>query len=319
MTSSTTQQSFRIGNSLDRALVSQVVAPLTCCLLSAFDRIDVPVRFRTLRDSINDVKVTMYDYIRELVKLLLRVPLMISVDSVLLSQIATRIEGTVCDSARMYVLAYLIPKADAYHALSDRGPHLQTFMEVAAGIRANRERATARIDLILQALLRLEIEDRAFVVFRTIDAPFFFEKGNETAVLALAHYHPEFVTEFKKTVRPFVRSLDRAHELVKIDFNVFTAALSRVPPTSDITSRLERILFPEETEAHPEAGRIAWAFCSTWFTHCLDTYRSCWNLSPESLKRMYSLSKQGKTITLLEATRPFGSIGTNLLLPPIES
>lgn len=303
---------YRIGKVADRTTPSQVVAPLTCCLLSAFDRHDVPVRFAVLRDALNDVEVRREEYVAEVARLLARVPNMLQIpESRLIRELAETLKAPHAAAARMYLLAFLLPKQDAYVAVWPRGTDLQTFMGVCAGIQKQRDLARARVDLVLQALLRLELEDRFFVAARTVDAPFYIERGNETAVVALAHYHVPFVDAFKRAVAPFVRDLDRAHELVRADFNLFATALRRLPAaTSEPTRRMEVLIFGEA--GHPEAARVVWAFCSVWAAECLDTFRAAWSLPPETLRRLWSLAREGRTLTLLEATRPFGSRGTSL-------
>ncbi len=294
---------YRIGKPNDRTVPAQVIAPLTCCVLSAFDRVDVPSRFSVLRDSLNDVEVRREEYISEVVRHLNCVPRMFTTESELIKEIAGTLKVTVCEAARMYVLAYLVPKEDAYFALKPKGGDRTTFMQVCAGIHNQRELARARVDLILQSLLRLELEDRCLVVCGTLDAPFWFERGSELVVVALTHYSAKFVLDFKSAIKPFVRDAERAHELSRMDFNVFAAALQRLPPTSEATARMEELIFGDAK--HPEAGRVAWAFCSIWCVQALDAFR--WNLSPEVLKRMWSLAKVGRAITVLEATKPFGS------------
>lgn len=305
---------YRIGRSLEKNSPSQVVAPLTCYLLSAFDRHDVPIRFAVLRDALNDIEVRREEYISEVVRLLQRIPNMMCVEG---SKFIRDLAETSLNKSpqvvatRMYLLAFLLPKQDAYIAMWPKGMDMQTYMQVCAGIQKQRDLARTRVDLILQTLLRLELEDRFWVVSRIIDAPFYVESGNPLVLVGLAHYHPPFVQEFKKTVKPFVRNVDRAHELVSMDFNLFVAALQHLPPqTSDMTKRVEDQMFG--AQGHPYASRIVWAFCSVWFVECYDTFRAVWNLPPETMKRLWSMSMQGKTITLLEATRPFGSSGTLL-------
>ena len=184
---------------------------------------------------------------------------------------------------------------------------IQTFMGICAGISKNREMAMTRMDLILRTLLQMDIDNRFHVVARSIDAPFYIPYGNEHVILGLAHYHPRFVQRFREVVKPFIREsyLDRVYELVRMDFNLFASALVRVPCTSPSTKRMENLIFGEE--GHPEAGRIVWTFCSIWFNEGLDTFRAVWNLSPEILRKLWIMAKEGKTMTLLESTRPFGS------------
>lgn len=302
--------SYRIGTSLERITPAQAVAPRTCYILSAFDRKDVPDRFSVLRESINDVEVSRDEYILKVVGMLELFPRVrpFDIDSKLLRDLADNLKETTKFAAQMYLMAFLLPKQDAYYAMCPKGVNIQVYMGVCAGINKQREMARSRIELIIQTLLRLELEDRFYMICRTIDSPFYIECGDAVVVAGLAHYHPPFVAAFTKTVEPFVRSVSRAAELVRLDFNVFASALNALPPTSGITARMERMIFGDE--GHPEAGRIVWAMSSKWFIECLDTYRATWDLSPDAMRKLWTLCKEGKTITLLEATRPFGSSGT---------
>lgn len=300
--------SYRIGTSLDRIIPAQNVAPRTCYILSAFDRKEVPERFSVLRDSINDIEVSRDDYVIKVMELLKLFPRVFEVDSKLIRDLAENLKETPKFAAQLYLVAFLLPKQDAYYAMCPKGGDIQVYMQVCAGINKQRELARSRIELILQTLLRLELEDRFYVICRTIDSPFYIEYGDAIVVAGLAHYHPPFVAKFIKAVSPFVRSTSRAAELVTLDFNVFASALRQLPPRSEITRRMEKMIFGDE--GHPEAGRIVWAMCSRWFLECLDTYRAVWDLPTETVRNIWTLSKAGKTITLLEATRPFGSNGT---------
>jgi hypothetical protein len=308
----TTTTTYRIGRIEDWSVPAQFVAPLTCYLLSAFAYNDVPIRFRCLRGTLTDVEVSREKYIAEVVRLMHVVPNSFKVDSVLLNKtIADGIEGKCSDAVRMYILAYLIPRREAYVALVPKAKDnaLNTFVGVCAGIANKRELARTRVDLILRSILKLDLDNRFYVVSRAIDAPFFIPHGNEHVIMSMAHYHPPFVAKFRQVVAPFVRSgyLDRMHELVTLDFNVFASALARVPPRGSVsTIRMEHEMFG--TEGHPEAGRIVWAFCSIWFDQCVtNTFGAQWNLSPETMRRMWRFAKEGRTMTVHEATRPFGS------------
>lgn len=304
--------SYRIGKVTDKSTAAQIVAPLTCWILSAFDRHDVPQRFSVLRDSINDFVVDRDGYVADVTRMLtVFFPRHLCVDdSKLIQDLAETMKCSVCEAACLYLTAFLIPRPEAYHARCPNGSALKTFMQVAAGISKQRDLARTRVDLVLRSLLKMELEDRFWVVARVVDAPFWLPGANEHAVVAMAHYHPPFVQEFKKTVRPFVRNVERVHELVSMDFDLFASALGRLPPTSEATKRMEDLIFPG---GHPEAGRVVWAFCSIWFLECLATYQRIWSLSGQTMRRLALLSREGRTITLLEATRPFGSVGTRLI------
>lgn len=293
---------------MDRIIPAQVVAPRTCYILSAFDRTEVPERFSVLRDSINDIEVSRAEYVVKVVELLKLFPRVFEVESKLIKDLAENLKEPTKFAAQLYLVAFLLPKQDAYYAMCPKGGDVQVYMQVCAGINKQRELARSRIELVLQTLLRLELEDRFYVICRTVDSPFYVDDGDAVVVAGLAHYHPPFVVEFSKVVSPFVRSVARAAELVRLDFNVFASALQKLPPTSEATRRMERMIFGEA--GHPEAGRIVWAMCSVWFIECLDTYRAVWDLPMETTRVLWTLCKEGKTLTLLEATRPFGSIGT---------
>lgn len=302
---------YRIGKQMEKTVPAQAVAPLTCRLLSAFDRADVPVRFQGLRARLGDVGVTLVEYIKEVVSLLRRMPTRMNVDSALLRLVQDQVGCDTAEACKLYLLAYLVPKREAYGTYAGSETHLATFMSVGNGVNVDKDAALARVDLVLRELLRMELEDRCEVVLRLIDSPFYVERGSETALAALAHYHAPFVHKFKETARPFVRDLDRAHELVRLDFDLFATTLRRLPARgSVITQRLERVLFPEgeEDSEHEESSRVAWAFCSIWFVECVNTFK--WTLSPKTLRRIWSCAARGETLTLLEVTRPFGSKGT---------
>lgn len=307
----TTNPSYRIGRIEDRSVPAQFVATFTCYLLSAFAYTDVPVRFRSLRSILTDVDVSRERYISDVVMLLHLIPDSFHVDSVLLKDISTKIESKhPGDAVRMYILAYLIPKRDAYVALAPKAKDaaLNTFVGVCNGMHTKRDVAKARMDLILRTLLQLDLDNRFYVVTRAIEAPLSVPYGNAYTILSLAHYSPKFVNRFREIVSPFVRAeyLDRAHELVTTDFNIFASALVRVPSTGHpSTKRMELMLFGEK--GHPEGGRIVWAFCSIWFDQCVTNTFPQWNLSYETMRTMWRISKEGRTMSVREATQPFGS------------
>jgi hypothetical protein len=302
---------YRIGRIEDRTLPCQFITPLTCYILSAFPFQEVPLRFRGLRRVITDVEVARDKYISEIVMLLNLLPKSLSVDSELLRQISTSLQKPLVDAVKLYTLAYLVPRRDAYQTLvpkSNSDQAMNTFLGVCAGISNQRNLARARIDLILLAILSVELDNRFYTISRLIDSPFYIPAGNETVILCLTHYHLPFVKRFREVVSPFIRrrSLDRVQELARLDFNLFVSALRRVPARSDpSTLRLETLFFGKE--GHPEASRVVWSFCSIWFKESLCTFRSVWNLKPETLRLMHQLAMKGTTVNLLEATRPFGS------------
>lgn len=301
--------SYRIGRIEDQTVPIQFVARLTCSILSAFPRHDVPLRFRSMRDAITDVEVTREKYISDIVFRLNLIDKLLTVDSEIIRTIALRLNKPQIEAVKLYTLAYLVPRRDAYQTLAPKATDsdMSVFMGVCSGIATERDMARARMDRVIRALLLLDLDNRFYTITRSIDAPFYTPYGNEHVILGLAHYHPPFVSEFRKAVEPFVRSayLQRVYDLVRMDFNLFASALMRVEPKSESTAQMEHMIFGEA--GHPEGGRVVWAFCSIWFTECVNTFRTAWNLSQETVSRMYALSKEGRTITLLEATRPFGS------------
>lgn len=301
---------YRIGRHADKTIAAQIIAPLTCRLLSAFHRNDVPMRFSTLRDALSDVEVKREEYVVEIIRVLRRFPHSLRVESKLIQDVAKCMGCDESQAARMYVLAFLLPKQDACVAYDPTGTHLHTYMQVCAGIATQREMAKTRVELILQALLRMELEDRCYFMCRALDVPFYYARGNECVLVSLAHYHEPFVREYCRVMRPFVRSeaaLCRARDLVREDFNLFASALMRLPPTASYTRRMEKEIFGDETHAEP--ARVIWAFCSVWFIECAHTFRSRWSLSPATMKRLWIACKEGKTLTILETTSPFGSRG----------
>lgn len=303
----------RVAKNAERNVAAQAIVPVSCRLLAAIEPELVPARFRSIHAKLGYTLEDASTYVSAVASIVDRFPRRLNADSETLDRVAESLDGDARLAAQVYVMAYLVDSPQGFRAWKRGANEDRVYLSLNHAIRLERKKETdvaaVTMDAIIGSLMRDELDDRLLYVCKIVDAPFCLDYANEFVLLSLAHCELGFVRDFRKCVKPFVRddaALDRAQELARADPDLFLVALMSVPPRSPASKRFEEAVWGSG-EPHEEALRIAFAFCSVWFSQSLEVFQTRWNLSHAEMKRMYELSNQRWSLKIHEATMPFGS------------
>lgn len=303
--------------------VFQIMCPLVARILTVIDKEAIPHRFRHIYNG----KQKNDDKVKESVLEIFNDFPNIELDSAALQKIRERLKDMPDEETTLlnHTAEFFIMVCSGYSQRDDMvalkkklGIQKQAsdqLISLATDLRdgivegmMNKEggpRTFRTVDRLLTALVRVEVEDRYFIVKSYVDLPFFFEVAFDVLVVACAHFNVEFANEIFKHIKHLI-----SHEvflqllnLVRVDVSLFCEALVRIPKRCRASKRFEEEVWDNESDVDPHAAWWMFAFCSKYPVEVFNAMH--FFIQPREKRKMLTMYRKGWTVKIPDVIELF--------------